>query len=89
MMVCENATDELPEPSNEPPVVGTRVPNASFGVPGFVIAYRNQPVEAEPPGLPVPFSVAVVPLSDVAALVITAGANGAVVSDKIEPKDVP
>ena len=31
------ATDELPEPTSEPPVDGARVPNVSLHVPGLVV----------------------------------------------------
>ncbi|MCZ7685282.1 MAG: hypothetical protein M5U28_43500 [Sandaracinaceae bacterium] len=35
---CENATDELPEPSAVPAVAGRRVPKLSLQAPGLVVA---------------------------------------------------
>ena len=72
-MTCEYATDELPDPSDVPPEDGTRVPAVSFGVPGFVVEYRNQPVVAAPWGVPEPFSVALVFAIDDALVVMTMG----------------
>ena len=69
----ENGTEEPPEPNAEPPDAGARVPNVSLQVPGLVVEYLNQPVVADPLGLPVPFKVAEVSVTSVAALVVIEG----------------
>ena len=87
-MLCEKLTGEVPVPSADPPEDGARVPKLSFAVPGFVAEYRNHPVVAAPSGLPVPFSVAELAVTDVAALVVTTG-GPAVVKLSMLPKAVP
>ena len=57
-----------------PLVAGTRVPNVSLQVTGFVVETRNQPVVASPFGLPEPLSAADVLVTDVAADVAAVGA---------------
>lgn len=84
-MLCENPTTDVPEPNDEPPLVGARVPNESLHVPGLVVEYRNQPVAAAPPGLAEPFKVAVVPVRFVAVRVVTVGRLASVVNDSTEP----
>ncbi|EYE99964.1 Hypothetical protein CAP_2058 [Chondromyces apiculatus DSM 436] len=37
MIPCENDADEVPAPSEEPPVVGARVPKVSLHVPGLTV----------------------------------------------------
>ena len=38
MIPCEYATDALPEPSDEPPAAGARVPKESLQDPGLAVA---------------------------------------------------
>jgi hypothetical protein len=83
-----NATSVVPEPSAVPLLVGVRVPKLSLHTPGFVVAYRNQAVALEPFGSAEPFSVAVVDVSNVCAVVVTVG-DASVVNDRTEPKAVP
>jgi len=64
----------VPDPSPVPLVAGTRVPNVSLQVTGFVVEIRNKPVVASPFGLPEPFSAADVLVTDVAAEVEAVGA---------------
>lgn len=51
--------------------------------------YRNQPVEAAPPGFADPFKLAVVPVRFDAVFVVTAGVFASVVKDNTVPKPVP
>ena len=83
----ENATAALPLPSDVP-AIDTRVPKVSLQTPGLVVEYRNQPVPALPRGFAEPLSVAVVPVTSVAADVVTAGA-AEVVKLRTVPKRVP
>ena len=78
-----------PDPSAEPPAAGARVPKVSLQVPGLVVAYRNQPVVAPPPGFAVPLSWALAPVRSVALLVFTAGTLGSVVKLSTAPNEVP
>ena len=91
MIGTEYGIEELPDPSEEPPLEGALVPNESLGVPGLVVEYRNHPVVASPLGLALPLSVAVVPTNIVAALVITVGGGGGagVVKVNMDPNDTP
>ena len=77
-----------PEPKDEPPLTGARVPKTSLQVPGLVVLYRNQPVAAAPFGFEDPFSKADEVVTLVAAEVVAVGGNG-VVKVKMEPKPVP
>ena len=72
-MASEYATADAPEPNAVPPDAGTLVPKVSLQVPGLVVLYLYQPVAAELFGLAVPFKVAVVVVTKVAALVTTVG----------------
>lgn len=65
------------------------MPNVSLHVPGLTVLYLNQPVVAAPPGFAEPFNVAVVPVIDVAPLVVTTGAFADVVNVSITPNRVP
>ena len=56
-----------------PLAAGTRVPNTSSQVPGFVELMRNQPVVCSPLGLPAPLSTADDVVIDVAAEVVAVG----------------
>ena len=71
-----------------PPDVGARVPKTSLHVPGFVVLYRNQPVEDDPFGIADPLTVAPVPEMAVAGVVVTAGA-AVVVNESTVPNDAP
>src|SRR5690349_16163008 len=82
------ATPAVPAPSVVPPLAGARVPNVSLHVPGFVLAYRNQPVAASPRGFALPLSVAPVLVTEDAAAVVTAGA-ASVVKVSSAPNVVP
>jgi hypothetical protein len=86
---CENETAEFPAPSDDPPAAGARVPNESLQLPGLAVAYRNQPVVAEPPGFADPFNWAVLPVSSVALLVVTDGGFASVVNESTAPNVVP
>ncbi len=88
MIPCENATGEVPEPNEDPPLDGARVPNVSLQVPGLTVAYLNQPVVAAPPGLADPFKVAAVPVRFEGLLVVTVGSAASVVNDSTEPNAV-
>jgi hypothetical protein len=79
----------FPEPIEDPPAPGARVPKESLHVPGLDVLYRNHPVVDAPPGLAEPLSVAVEPVNKVALLVDTDGAFGSVVNDKTEPYEIP
>ena len=87
--VCENACAALPLPIEVPPLLGTRVPNASLHEPGFDASMRNQPVVAAPLGLMVPLSDAEVPPMPLAALVTTVGSVTSAVNDSRLPRPVP
>ena len=85
---CEYDTGLLPDPRDDPPLRGARVPKVSSHVPGFTVLYRNQPVAMAPLGSPVPFSEAEVEDTEVADVVVATGAEG-VVKVKTEPNEVP
>jgi hypothetical protein len=70
------------------PVVGALDPNMSLHVPGFVNAYRNHPDVDARFGTPVPFSVAVLIVMFVAAVVVAVGGAG-IVKVCTEPHAVP
>jgi hypothetical protein len=80
---------EVPEPRDEPPLAGARVPNVSLQAPGLVVLYRNHPVVASPLGLALPFSVAEVEVTAVTVVVATVGAPAGVVNGTTEPNEVP
>jgi hypothetical protein len=65
-----------------------RVPKTSLQDAGLTVLYRNHPVVASRFGFAVPFSVALVLVTDVAATVVTVG-GAAVVNDITSPKPVP
>ena len=71
--VSAYATAPLPLPRLVPPLAGTRVPNMSSQVIGFVELNRNQPVEASRFGLAEPLNVTEVSLFAVTAFVVTVG----------------
>jgi len=85
---CVKPSALLPAPRSVPPLVGTRVPNASLHVTGLVVLKRNQPVVVSPFGSADPLSVAVVSPIPEAALVVTVGADG-VVNEPRPPNTVP
>lgn len=89
MIGCEYAAVLVPEPSDDPPAAGARIPNESLHVPGLAVLYRNHPVVAAPFGLAEPFSVAVVPVKLDALFVETVGAAAGVVNERIDPNPVP
>ena len=64
----------VPDPRPVPLVAGTRVPNVSLHVTGFVVEIRNNPVVASPFGLPEPFRAADVLVTAEAADVEAVGA---------------
>jgi hypothetical protein len=72
--VIEYGTGTLPEPRSVPLLDGTRTPNESLQVPGFVELIRNHPVVGSPLGLPAPLSTAEVVVIDVAGDVVAVGA---------------
>jgi hypothetical protein len=78
----------VPEPREDPPVVGAREPNVSLQVTGSVALYRKYPVVVAPLGVPEPFRVADVFVMLDAAFVVTVGGVGAV-KLRTEPKAVP
>jgi hypothetical protein len=82
-------TGFIPAPKSVPPVLGARVPNVSSQVPGFVVEYRNQPVDETPLGFAVPLSVAPVAVIDVAAFDNRDGAAPGVVNCNTDPKEIP
>ena len=87
--MIEYGTFDFPVPRSVPPEAGMRVPNVSLPTPGLAAAIRNHPVVVAPMGLAVPFSVAMVPVSDDGAFVVVDGCAGGVVKVINSPKLVP
>lgn len=85
---CEYGWPELPEPSDDPPLAGARIPNVSLQVPGLVVLYRNQPVVDAPLGVPEPFNNADAAVTPVAAAVVAVGGSGVVNCTSV-PNAVP
>ena len=86
---CENATNDVPAGTAEPPLSGTRVPNESLQVPGLTVPRRNHPVVAAPPGFTEPVRVAEVPVRLLVPEVDTVGAAGSVVKVSTAPLTPP
>jgi hypothetical protein len=78
----------VPDPTDDPPLDGDRVPNVSLQVPGLTVAYRNHPVVELPPGLDVASNVADVPVRFVALPVVVVGGLASVVNESTEPNAV-
>src|SRR4051812_7385665 len=86
---CENVTGLLPAPSAVPAMFGTRVPNTSSQVTGFVVEIRNHAVVAAPLGFAEPLSVAVVVVTPLCSDVVTVGVFAGAVKLVIAPNAVP
>ena len=88
-MPCEKATALLPLPSEVPPVAGTRVPKLLVHAPGLVCDQRKKPSLAAPRGIALPFNVAELLVTTVAAMDVVDGASAVVVKVTMPPNAVP